>query len=68
LEDIIDHHGSFQAFDNNLKLLFLLEPLDMQADLEVWERGAEWKEGLVGQKGGGSEISSRACCIFPHGG
>ncbi|GLC68369.1 hypothetical protein PLESTF_000683700 [Pleodorina starrii] len=34
LEDIISHHGSTTAFDNKLKLLFLLEPLDMQADLE----------------------------------
>ncbi|GLI58954.1 hypothetical protein VaNZ11_000672 [Volvox africanus] len=39
LEDIIDHHGSYTAFDNKLKLLFLLEPLDMQADLEALLEG-----------------------------
>ena len=35
LEDIVAHHGSATAFDNKLKLLFLLEPLDTQAELEV---------------------------------
>jgi hypothetical protein len=35
LEDIVRHHGSTTAFDNKLKLLFLLEPLDTQAELEV---------------------------------
>ncbi|KAG2452564.1 hypothetical protein HYH02_002801 [Chlamydomonas schloesseri] len=34
LEDIVAHHGSTTAFDNKLKLLFLLEPLDTQAELE----------------------------------
>ncbi|PNW74724.1 hypothetical protein CHLRE_12g512750v5 [Chlamydomonas reinhardtii] len=34
LEDIVAHHGSATAFDNKLKLLFLLEPLDTQAELE----------------------------------
>ncbi|KAG2494495.1 hypothetical protein HYH03_007264 [Edaphochlamys debaryana] len=34
IEDIVAHHGSTTAFDNKLKLLFLLEPLDTQAELE----------------------------------
>ncbi|KXZ56037.1 hypothetical protein GPECTOR_2g1589 [Gonium pectorale] len=34
LEDIIAHHGSTTAFDNKLKLLFLLEPLDMETEME----------------------------------
>lgn len=35
IEDIVAHHGSTTAFNTQLKLLFLLEPLDQHADLAV---------------------------------
>lgn len=62
------HHGSAAAFDNKLKLLFLLEPLDMQADLEV--RNAAPLLNLGGQPVKGcpmlpfdADPSSREPCV-----
>lgn len=63
LEDIVTHHGSVAAFDNKLKLLFLLEPLDMQADLEVRD-AATWSASKPLE---GMQSKDNPCCSStPH--